>query len=61
MTVAQFSREDMLRYQGREEGLEEGIRLVKSVYRLDAQGYAVSDIATKLQMSVEEVKRILED
>ena len=77
MTVAQFSREDMLRYQGREEGLEEGlergreeglergreegIRLVKSVYRLDAQGYAVSDIATELQMSVEEVKRILED
>ncbi|MGN0389458.1 MAG: hypothetical protein ACI4L2_01495 [Wujia sp.] len=65
MTVAQFSRDDMLLYQGREEGLEqgreEGIRLTKSVLRLDNEGYAVSDIATELRISVEEVKRILEE
>ena len=65
MTVAQFSRDEMLLYQGREEGREEGrtegIQLTKSVLRLDAQGYAVSDIATQLQVSEEEVKRILEE
>ena len=44
-----------------EEGLEKGIRLTKSVLRLDAEGYAVSDIATELQISEEEVKRILEE
>ena len=69
MTVAQFSRDDMLLYQGQEEGREEGleqgreegIRLTKSVLRLDNEGYAVSDIATELRISVEEVKRILEE
>ena len=65
MTVAQFSRDDMLLYQGREEGLEqgreEGIRLTKSVLRLDNEGYAVSDIATELRISVEEVRKILEE
>lgn len=64
MTVAQFSRDDMLVYQGREEGREEGrqegIRLTKSVIRLDEEGYAISDIATELRISEEEVKRILE-
>ena len=65
MTVAQFSRDDMLLYQGREEGLEqgreEGIRLTKSVLRLDNEGYAVSDIATELRISVEGVRKILEE
>ena len=57
MTVAEFSRDNMFFYQGREEG----IKLTKSVIRLDGEGYAVSDIATELQISVEEVKRILEE
>ena len=35
--------------------------MTKSVIRLDAEGYAVSDIATELQISEEEVKRILEE
>ena len=65
VTVAQFSRDDMLLYQGREEGREEGrqegIRLTKSVIRLDEEGYAISDIATELRISEEEVKRILEE
>lgn len=61
MTVAQFSRDDMLLYQGREEGRQEGIRLTKSVIRLDEEGYAISDIATELRISEEEVKRILEE
>ncbi|MDD6069538.1 MAG: helix-turn-helix domain-containing protein [Clostridiales bacterium] len=56
MTVAQFSRDDMLLYQGREEG----IRLTQSVIRLDEEGYAISDIATELRISEEEVKKILE-
>ena len=65
MTVAEFSRDNMFFYQGREEGIElgreEGIRLTKSILRLDAEGYAVSDIATELRVSEEEVKRILEE
>ncbi len=69
MTVAEFSRDNMVFYQGREEGIElgreegreEGIRLKKSILRLDAEGYAVSDIATELRVSEEEVKRILEE
>ena len=49
------------REEGIEEGVEKGIRMMKSVLRLDAEGYAVSDIATELQISEEEVKRILEE
>ena len=47
--------------KGMEEGMEKGIKLTKSVIRLDAEGYAVSDIATELQMSEEEVEKILEE
>ena len=53
---------EMEKYEeGLEKGIEKGIRLTKSVIRLDAEGYAVSDIATELQISEEEVKRILEE
>ena len=44
-----------------EEGIEKGIRLTKSVLRLDAEGYAISDIATELRISEEEVRQILEE
>ena len=47
--------------KGIKEGMEKGIKLTKSVIRLDAEGYAVSDIATELQMSEEEVEKILEE
>ena len=47
--------------KGKAEGRSEGIRLTKSVLRLDAEGYAISDIATELRISEEEVRRILEE
>ena len=49
------------REAGREEGREEGIALTKAVFRLDAEGYALSDIAVALSVSEDEVKRILEE
>lgn len=64
MTVAQFSRDEMLLYQGREEGLEEGleqgIRLTKCVINMDKDGYDVNEIAVKLHISEEDVRKILE-
>jgi hypothetical protein len=46
--------------EGREDGRNEGIQITKAVIRLDAEGYAVSDIATELSISEDEVKQILE-
>ena len=46
---------------GRKEGREEGIALTKAVFRLDAEGYALSDIAVELSVSEEQVREILEE
>jgi predicted transposase YdaD len=46
--------------EGRDDGRREGIQITKAVIRLDAEGYAVSDIATELSISEDEVKQILE-
>ena len=49
------------RKEGHREGREEGIALTKAVFRLDAEGYALSDIAVELSVSEEQVREILEE
>ena len=44
-----------------EKGRKEGIALTKAVFRLDAEGYALSDIAVELSVSEEQVREILEE
>ena len=50
MTMAQFSRDDILIYQGREEGLEEGLEEGIKAFILDKveDGVAESTIIQKL-------------
>ena len=47
--------------KGIEQGIEQGIQLTKGIYQLAAQGHEVNEIAAKLQISVDEVKRILKE
>ena len=47
--------------RGIEQGIEQGIQLTKRIYQLAAQGHEVNEIAAKLQISVDEVKRILKE
>ena len=47
--------------QGIVQGIEQGIQLTKRIYQLAAQGHEVNEIAAKLQISVDEVKRILKE
>ena len=46
---------------GYSSGREDGIALTKAVFRLDAEGYALSDIAVELSVSEEQVQQILEE
>lgn len=48
-----------LKQEGREEGKVEGIALAKKVIRLDQEGIRKEEIASQLQISVEEVIEIL--
>ena len=49
------------RIEGQEEGRRDGIKFTKAVLRLGREGYGVSDIATELSVSEEEVRGILEE
>lgn len=42
-----------------EQGIEQGIELTKQVWKLSAQGLPISEIADKLNISIEKVKDIL--
>ena len=46
--------------QGLEQGLERGISLTKTVYKLFGQGCPEKEIAAKMNISVEQVRSILE-
>lgn len=46
--------------RGKAEGHKEGIRLAKQVFRLFSGGESIDDIARKCDISVEEVREILE-
>ena len=46
---------------GYTSGRKEGIDLTKAVFRLDAEDYALSDIAVELSVSEEQVREILEE
>ena len=46
---------------GYTSGRKEGIALTKAVFRLDAEGYALSDIAVELSVSEEQVREILDE
>ena len=46
--------------RGKAEGHKEGIRLAKQVFRLFSGGESIDDIARKCEISVEEVREILE-
>lgn len=54
MTLLERDREKI------EEGREEGILLAKKVLKLSAEGYTISEIAKECNISVEQVKIILE-
>lgn len=54
MTLATFSREDMREYQGWERGLEEGKILTYAEF-----GLSPEEIAARVSMTVDEVKKIL--
>ena len=49
------------RKEGYSAGQKDGIALTKAVFRLDAEGYALSDIAVELSVSEEQVREILEE
>ncbi|MCM1105885.1 MAG: hypothetical protein NC355_02975 [Blautia sp.] len=59
MTVATFSREEMFRYAGIEEGLERGKHLTKRIFKLEQQGCDIDTIAEEVGISREEVIEIL--
>lgn len=46
--------------EGRQEGRLEGITLAKDILRLDNAGYSLEEIASKLDVEEEVIKRILE-
>ena len=58
MTLLERDREKI--EEGREKGREEGILLAKKVLKLSAQGYTISEIAKECNISIEQVKIILE-
>ncbi|MCM1430500.1 MAG: hypothetical protein NC125_03630 [Muribaculaceae bacterium] len=72
MTVATFSREEMFRYAGIEEGMERGMErgleeglergkyLTKRIFKLEQQGCDIDTIAEKVGISREEVIEILQ-
>lgn len=43
-----------------ESGIEKGIELTKKAFKLLNQGATVEEIAKELQISVEEVRRLIE-
>ncbi len=59
MTMATFSREDMREYQGWERGMEEGMEQGR-VLTYAEFGLSPEEIALRVSMPLEEVKRILE-
>jgi len=46
--------------EGMKEGIKEGMQLAKNVFRLSIDGKTMDEIAKELQISVEQVKEILE-
>ena len=48
------------REEGREEGRKEGIKLAKQVWKLVSQGYTEESIAEQLNLSKEQVRKIME-
>ncbi len=46
--------------KGMEKGMEKGIELTKKAFKLLNQGATVEEIAKELQISVEEVRRLIE-
>ena len=48
------------RKAGLEQGVEQGISLTKTVYKLFGQGCPEKEIAAKMNISVEQVRSILE-
>ena len=54
MTLLERDREKI------EEGREEGINLTKKVFKLHADKYTIEEIAKKCEITVDEVKKILE-
>ncbi|MDE7030381.1 MAG: hypothetical protein K2P63_10485 [Lachnospiraceae bacterium] len=64
MALAQFSRDDMLIYQGREEGREEGemLHLIKVIYKKTLKGRTNEQIADETEEDsaiVEQVKQAI--
>lgn len=61
MIAAQFSREDMIRYAGWEEGLEEGRKesLRNIVCNMYTRNYTIEQISAITDMDVEDIKKIL--
>ena len=60
MTIAQFSRDDILIYRGREEGREEGreLEVFSSVQEGD---YSIERGAQKLNLSVQEFEQRMKE
>ena len=46
--------------EGKKEGLEQGISLTKKVLKLSGEGCPEKEIAKKMNISVEQVRSILE-
>ena len=46
--------------ENRERGREEGIKLAKQVWKLVSQGYTEESIAEQLNLSKEQVRKIME-
>lgn len=61
MIATQFSREDMIRYAGWEEGLEEGRKesLRNIVCNMYTRNYTIEQISAITDMDVEDIKKIL--
>ena len=69
MTMAQFSREDILRYQGREEGWEEGreegreegernrARKIADLMLTEGK-FSIEEVVNLTELSLEEVKEL---
>ncbi|MDE6052543.1 MAG: Rpn family recombination-promoting nuclease/putative transposase, partial [Lachnospiraceae bacterium] len=60
MTMAQFSRDTMLIYQGREEGREEGrlLYLVKTIYKKMLKGKTSEEISDEMEEDIVLIEQI---
>jgi predicted transposase YdaD len=64
MCLTEFDQDkydEMIRRESREEGIEQGVKRTKLIFRMERDGKTISEIAEVAGISEQEVREILED